>query len=197
MKKTIQESLQHINDAVDPAAALLEYEYDSVFLKYLRIAFAVDYKFSPDLGVGYPEHVRLNRDFPDGISDSALRTEHRQFYLYQDITNLDIKRRMFQFGGMLEVIHYKEADLIIAIKDGKFNVSYPNVTYELAASVYPDIFPQREGELIIELITEPDEEVVPVVKARIPPLEVAKPITIPEEKVDRRSKAYRDANRPK
>jgi len=156
--------MHHINDAPDTGTRLTllqEYEHDSVFLKYLRIALGVDYKFSPDLGFGYPEHVRLNRDFPDGISDSALRNEHRQFYLYQDTTDLDIKRRMFQFGGMLEVIHYTEADLIIAIKDGKFNKFYPNVTYELASLAFPEMFPVKfavicnESNNPLEVMTEP------------------------------------------
>lgn len=198
MKKTIQEAMQHINDANDPIAALREYEHDTVFLKYLRIALGVDYKFSPDLGQGYPEFVRLNRDFPDGISDSALRAEHRQFYLYQDVHDIDVKRRLFQFGGMLEVIHYKESDLIISMKDDKFNQFYPNVTYELASSVFPEMFPFEE----LKIPTWTDEERISlqdnimnnIKESMTVPEEVMTTVTKPV-KIDKRSKEYKESLR--
>ena len=139
---TIQEAFQIINDYDGRTELPLEeIKHDSVLLKYLRIAMGVDYTFSPDLGHGYPEGVFLNRDFPDGISDSALRYEHRGFYLYEARHTIDAKKRLKLFGDMLSSIHYKEADLMIDLIDGKFHERYPNITYEVCNRVYPHLFP--------------------------------------------------------
>lgn len=155
MTPTIYEVLTEIDKSDDRETTLAQYENDSIFIKYLKIAFGVDYKFSPDLGQGYPSFVRVNRDFPEGISDTTLRNEHRGFYLYQDDKDLPAAKRLNIFGGMLGQLHYTEADLLVAMKDGKLYDMFPNVTYALASKVFPQWFPVQElteSDRLIQLV---------------------------------------------
>lgn len=215
MTPTIYEVLTEINKSDAPEETLARYENDSIFIKFLRIALGLGYKFSPDLGEGFPSFVRINRDFPDGISDTTLRSEHRGFYLYQDDKELTAKKRLQLFGGMLEGLHYTEADLIVAIKDGKFDEMFPNVTYDLANKVFPLWFPEQTdvqqpteteklmiaslrrmygnevSETIPETILSPVEAVV---SEKTTEVSETIPETIVEPvKLDRRSKAYRES----
>ena len=221
MTPTIYEVLTEINKSDDHETTLAQYENDSIFIKYLKIAFGVDYKFSPDLGQGYPSFVRVNRDFPEGISDTTLRNEHRGFYLYQDDKDLPAAKRLNIFGGMLGQLHYTEADLLVAMKDGKFNDIFPNVTYALAHKVFPQWFPLSIEQVVINVPsrtldhvklvdgqltnTVPEDDAVTIPETILHPveavvLETTKEVseTISETivepvKLDKRSKAYRES----
>lgn len=209
MINTIQESLQIINDFGDIKESIKHIKHDTVLVKYLLIAFNVDYKFSPDLGVGYPDKVRLNRNAPDGISDSQLRSEHRGMYLFNESHKLDIKKRVALFGNLLESIHYKESDLLVAIKDGKFSELYPNIKYTDLYNEYPHWFPLNEN--VPEAIESPleklmddlgddealiglSEEIVTTLREepQIAPTVAPKSVQQPQ-RLDKRSLAYRQS----
>lgn len=224
-KYSIQESFEIINQyAENPQSkeieeVLREIGHDSVLLKYLRIALGVDYTFSPDLGVDFPAGVRLNRDFPDGISDSQLRYEHRGFYLYEDRHHVEPAKRLKLFGNMLENLHWKEADLVIQIKDYTFNDFYPFITLELMNWAYPHLFPLSGIKKDVVVEKQQKEIAVPVVDnirdamsldtnertlTTVKPtpkftqastmIEESKQSEVKEEaKLDKRSKAYRES----
>jgi hypothetical protein len=68
---------------------------------------------------------------PLGMTPTNLYTELRRFYVF---TRADLKQlqREIMFVGLLEGIHPKEADMMIAIKDQKFNKIYPKLTKKWA-----------------------------------------------------------------
>jgi hypothetical protein len=212
MTPTIYEVLAEINSSDAQEETLARYENDSIFIKYLKIILGVDYKFSPDLGEGFPSFTRINRDFPDGISDTSLRSEHRGFYLYEASHELNEKKRVHLFSGMLEGLHYTEADLIVAVKDGKFFDMFPNITYALANKVFPQWFPEQElKEKLVELVRAANHLAKVVDESLVVPETILSPSehvstqvdssvaeTIPETivepvKLDKRSKAYRES----
>jgi hypothetical protein len=197
MTITILEALQQINNAPDVTKELKYFEHDSVLIKYLRIFFGIDYKFHPAIGDGYPEMVRLNRDFADGISDSTLRNEHRQFYIYSADSTVSDKKIVLMFSNMLEQIHFKEADMLVAIKDGKFGELFPNITYEQLMAVFPDSFPVRDKKDVVSLL-EKFNETVDDLKNELESVGlIEKPATVvptePPKKIDKRSKEYRES----
>lgn len=205
MTLTIYEVMQILNKSDNPQETLALLETDSIFIKYLKLAFGVEYTFSPDLGVGFPQSVRLDRRAPEFISDTTLRSEHRGLYLFEDDKDLSPKKRLQLFAGVLEGLHYKEADLMIAMKDGKFTDMFPNITYSLVNSVFPQWFPETIHETIINAIKADTSINESIEKAMISELEAVpnkvdmvvadteiKPVVEPV-KLDKRSKAYRES----
>ena len=77
---------------------------------------------------------------PLGTDHSSLRREQRNLYMFVKGGNdaLSTIRRETIFIQMLEGLHPKEADIIIAVKDGDLEDMY-NVPFEVVEEAYPDI----------------------------------------------------------
>ena len=77
---------------------------------------------------------------PLGTDHSSLRREQRNLYLFVKGGNDSIStiRRETIFIQMLEGLHPKEADIVIAVKDGALEDMY-NISYEVVEEAYPDI----------------------------------------------------------
>jgi len=77
---------------------------------------------------------------PLGTDHSSLRREQRNLYMFVKGGNdaLSTIRRETIFIQMLEGLHPKEADIVIAVKDGELEDMY-NVPFEVVEEAYPDI----------------------------------------------------------
>ena len=77
---------------------------------------------------------------PLGTDHSSLRREQRSLYNFVKGGNdqLSTIRRETIFIQMLEGLHPKEADIVIAVKDGNLEDMY-DVPFEVVEDAYPDI----------------------------------------------------------
>ena len=77
---------------------------------------------------------------PLGTDHSSLRREQRNLYMFVKGGNdaLSTIRRETIFIQMLEGLHPKEADIIIAVKDRDLEDMY-DVSFEVVEEAYPDI----------------------------------------------------------
>ena len=77
---------------------------------------------------------------PLGTDHSSLRREQRSLYNFVKGGNdqLSTIRRETIFIQMLEGLHPKEADIVIAVKDGNLEDMY-DIPYEVVEEAYPDI----------------------------------------------------------
>ncbi len=77
---------------------------------------------------------------PLGTDHSSLRREQRNLYMFVKGGNdaLSTIRRETIFIQMLEGLHPKEADIIVAVKDGDLEDMY-DVSFEVVEEAYPDI----------------------------------------------------------
>ena len=77
---------------------------------------------------------------PLGTDHSSLRREQRSLYNFVKGGNdqLSTIRRETIFIQMLEGLHPKEADIVIAVKDGNLEDMY-DVPFEVVEEAYPDI----------------------------------------------------------
>ena len=116
-------------------ALLKEYECDA--LKSLFI-----WNFDESIISLLPEgKVPYKRnENPLGTDHSSLRREQRNLYMFVKGGNdaLSTIRRETIFIQMLEGLHPKEADIIVAVKDGDLEDMY-DVPFEVVEEAYPDI----------------------------------------------------------
>ena len=77
---------------------------------------------------------------PLGTDHSSLRREQRNLYMFVKGGNdaLSTIRRETIFIQMLEGLHPKEADIVIAVKDRGLEDMY-DVSFEVVEEAYPDI----------------------------------------------------------
>ena len=77
---------------------------------------------------------------PLGTDHSSLRREQRSLYNFVKGGNdqLSTIRRETIFIQMLEGLHPKEADIVIAVKDGALEDMY-DIPFEIVEEAYPDI----------------------------------------------------------
>ena len=116
-------------------ALLKEYECDA--LKSLFIWNFDDSVISLLPPGTFPYKPNVN---PLGTDHSSLRREQRNLYMFVKGGNdaLSTIRRETIFIQMLEGLHPKEADIVIAVKDGNLEDMY-DVSYEVVEEAYPDI----------------------------------------------------------
>jgi len=116
-------------------AVLKEYECDA--LKSIFIWNFDDSIISllPEGNVPYKPNEN-----PLGTDHSSLRREQRNLYMFVKGGNdaLSTIRRETIFIQMLEGLHPKEADIVIAVKDKNLEDMY-DVPFEVVEEAYPDI----------------------------------------------------------
>lgn len=118
--------------------AIKKYANNTQFKKLLSIIF--DPRIEWDLPSGMPPHKR-DETIPPDYSYTTLGQELRTMYVFfKPSPLLNNLRRESRYIQLLESLHYTEADLLTAIKDGKFSNHYPTITMELVYRNFPDVF---------------------------------------------------------
>ena len=107
----------------------------------LRIAFHPDFKM--DLPEGAPPYKR-DESIPESFGETTLMIESRRLYLFMKDKDLAPRRKESLFIQMLEGLHYTEADLLIAAKDGQLSKRYKGLTEHIVRLAFPDLLPPKE-----------------------------------------------------
>jgi len=80
---------------------------------------------------GSPETLKIEDDIPDGMADTTITQEWRRVRQFVDpksnIHNLPAWKREAQWVNLLEGVHYKEAAILTAVKDGTLLDLYPQL----------------------------------------------------------------------
>jgi hypothetical protein len=131
MRKYVTQVFEEINE--NPKL-IEQYAKDPVYNNLLKIlfeyAFVVDKKW--DLPEGTPPFKPAAE--PIGMTPTNLYGELRRLYVFSRKDLKPIKREGL-FISLLEGIHPKEAELIIAIKDQALTKLYPKITRKLVTEV--------------------------------------------------------------
>ena len=109
---------------------------DATFVTMMRMASVEDERIV-GLPEGMPDTYKPETDMPEGIAHTTARQELRRFknfYKLGSMQSVPSHRRETIWVQMLEGLHWKEAQLIVAIKDWKLFVFYPNM-YEVLATL--------------------------------------------------------------
>lgn len=125
MTKYITEILDEIN--LDPKM-IEKYKGNAALRLIFEHAFLEDKKFA--LPEGDPPFKKDAA--PMGMSPGNLYQEVRRLYVFCR-TDLNQMRKETLFVQLLENIHPREAELIVAVKDQKLNKMFPKVTHKLVA----------------------------------------------------------------
>lgn len=134
----------------------LKYKNNSPFKKLLSMIY--DPRIEWDLPEGEPPYKR-DETIPPDYAYTSLAMELKPMYVFFKPSPLhSVVKRENRFIQLLESLHYKESDLLIAIKDKKFDNFYSGVDFKFLYSVFPECFYYdglfSQGEwFIIELKT--------------------------------------------
>ena len=123
--KYITEILDEING--DPKT-IEKYKGNAALRLIFEHAFLEEKKFA--LPEGEPPFKKDAA--PMGMAPANLYQEVRKLYVFCR-TDLNPLRKETLFIQLLENVHPREAELIIAIKDQKLNKMFPKVTHKLVA----------------------------------------------------------------
>ena len=145
MSRNIYEMFEILTSARNPTDATIEASLrqlqDDVVIKGL-----LNMNFNPrflgfDLAFGAPFYD-TNKLQPYGFSETQLSTQFRRLYIffngYIDINRAGKESRFIQ---LLEGLHFREAELLIAVKDRKLQELFPDIDECLIRRVFPDILP--------------------------------------------------------
>jgi len=114
--------------------------------------------FNPDTKMRLPEGkppFKVDKDTPMGYSPTNLYKEARKFYIWLNPSNLSKVKLESLFIEMLESVHWKEADILCAMKDKQLSTLYKTMTEDLVRKTYPNLLPKIEKkpeEQIVETI---------------------------------------------
>ena len=114
-----------VNDRLTRARVISE--NDSTFLQYLSLATDPKKRFE-GLPEGVPKEYKPKHDVPEGVSETVLKTELRRVKNFQaggSVQGIPESKRINLWIDILEGLHWKEALLITAIKDGELLKEYP------------------------------------------------------------------------
>lgn len=139
MFEAIQKSLSTGNrqEAID---LLKNSRATPVLLGYLKLNFDPNVTFLLPAG---KTPFKRQTDVPDGYSLTDLKQELRRMGIFTgagDYKNLQRTRREQLWIQMCEGLHWKESELIDAIKDRRLNDIYPCITIDFVRDAFPDQF---------------------------------------------------------
>ena len=84
-----------------------------------------------NLPEGMPNITKLQEDVPDGMGQTSLQLEWRRIKGFitpdSNMSKLPTVKREAQWVNILESVHFKEARILTAVKDGKLLEMYPGL----------------------------------------------------------------------
>lgn len=88
---------------------------------------------------------------PIGYHQTSIQNELKRFYIWAD-PNVQLPKLKKEglFMEMLEGMHYTEADIICAAKDGRLTTIYKTVTEDLVRETFPKLLPPKVVEEVVE-----------------------------------------------
>jgi hypothetical protein len=102
---------------------------DGTFGPLMRMATIKEEKIS-GLPVGMPETYKVDSAMPDGIANTTTRQEFRRIKNFGPngpMQNVPTYKREINWIQIMEGLHWKEANVLIHIKDQTLFLIYPNM----------------------------------------------------------------------
>lgn len=102
---------------------------DAIFFEFMKMSVVPEMKLV-GLPSGMPDTYKPETDLPDGIADSTARQEFRRiknFLSNGTMQSLPAAKRESHWIQMLEGMHWKEAQVMIQIKDQTLLQAWPNL----------------------------------------------------------------------
>lgn len=102
---------------------------DATFAQLMRMAVISELKLT-GLPEGMPDTYKPETSIPDGISDTTARQEFRRiknFLANGSMQTVPAHKREISWLQMLEGMHWKEAKIMVHIKDQTLLNVYPNM----------------------------------------------------------------------
>ena len=133
---TVHEIFTRINNAKDkPAKIAILKQFDNNAMRQLLKA-AFDPKIKFDLPEGNPPYIK--NEAPAGTEHTSLASEARKLYHFvvggnNQITKL---KKETMFIQMLEGLHEKDAEVLIAVKNKELNNAYKGLTAQMVKETF-------------------------------------------------------------
>lgn len=110
--------------------------------------------YDPNIVFHLPEGVPpFKREIgkPIGYHQTSIQNELKRFYIWgnQETTLPRLKKESL-FLEMLEGMHYSEADILCAAKDGILTSIYKSITEDLVRETFPALLPVKVIEEVVE-----------------------------------------------
>ena len=102
---------------------------DTTFAPLMRMA-VLDVEKLHELPIGMPDTYKPDTNIPDGIANTDVRAEFRRIKNFQEngtMTKIPGHKRETLWVQMLEGMHWKEANVMVHIKDQTMLQIYPNM----------------------------------------------------------------------
>jgi hypothetical protein len=102
-----------------------------------------------DLPEGAPPY-KTDTKQPYGYAETNISANIRKLYIYMNsFEKIDRKRKEMMFQSVLESLHFREAELLIAVKDRNLTSLFPAITAASVREAFPDMLPPlAEDDLI-------------------------------------------------
>jgi len=144
MAQLISEILQEV-EAVKSKAEKQNVlrQYDTPLLRtIMRLNF--DPMLVMDLPEGEPPYNK-DKDKPMGYQETNLQVEFKRFYIWlTPQQNLPRMKKEALFIGLLESLHWTEAEVMVLAKDRLLQTKYKSLTEDLIRSVYDGCLTPKE-----------------------------------------------------
>jgi hypothetical protein len=102
---------------------------DSTFAQFMRMAVIKEERLA-GLPEGMPDTYKAETTLPDGVSNTTARQEFRRIRNFQangPMQKIPTHKREMSWLQMLEGMHWKEANVLVHIKDQTLLTVYPNM----------------------------------------------------------------------
>tara|TARA_R110000868_G_scaffold50628_1_gene161527 strand:- start:2446 stop:2913 length:468 start_codon:yes stop_codon:yes gene_type:complete len=118
-------------------------QYDTPLLRtIMRLNF--DPMLVMDLPEGEPPYNK-DKDKPMGYQETNLQVEFKRFYIWlTPQPNLPRMKKEALFIGLLESLHWTEAEVMVLAKDRQLQTKYKSLTEDLIRSVYDGCLTPKE-----------------------------------------------------
>lgn len=144
--KNIYEILEKVCSDNEPGKPTLaeklkkEIELNPALHELLRMNFAPNF-IGLELPEGMPPHKEHVKQ-PYGYGEVSLMMETKRLYLFVNgFVKLTKQQKETRFIELIEALHWREAELLVAIKDRKLTDLFPLINNLLISEVAPDILP--------------------------------------------------------
>lgn len=118
------------------------------------LLFVLSLNYDPNVKFHIPEGTppyKREVGKPIGYHQTSIQNELKRFYIWGDPkTQLPRLKKEVLFSEMLEGMHYTEADILCAAKDGRLSTLYKSITEDLVRETFPKLLPPKVVEEVVE-----------------------------------------------
>jgi hypothetical protein len=158
MSKNLYEIFENITTTKNPTDLSIEAELRK-FNNDIVIKTILEWNFSKkfcgfDLAQGNKLY-RIDERQPYGYAESNIYSQFKRFYIFfNGFVTLTREQKELRFIQLLECLHFREAELLIAVKDKELTKLFPDIDEALVRKVFPEILPplsEEDGILVAAL----------------------------------------------